>query len=156
MLFDVAGHGCAMALAEIREVLPLPHLVRPPSAPPALQGLANVGGAAIAVVRPAVLFGLPADQAEPALDSHLIVLRAGAIALLVDRAEDVTTVSRSGVTAVPDGETLRGCVTGVFTRNARRISLVSAYRLIDRTERDRLEEFARQEALRSAQFTVAP
>ncbi|WP_181703961.1 chemotaxis protein CheW [Chthonobacter albigriseus] len=156
VLFDVAGIGCAMALADVREVLPLPHLTRPPGAPAGLEGIADVSGVAVPVLRPAALFGLPVSEVEPDLDSHLLVLRGTPIALLVDRARDVITVSRSGVSDVPDAETLRGCVTGVFTAGGRRISLVAAGRLIHRHERDRLEAYAAREALRAAQLTVEP
>jgi purine-binding chemotaxis protein CheW len=156
VLFDVAGIGCAMALADVREVLPLPHLTRPPGAPTGLEGIADVGGVAVPVLRPAALFGLDPGEGEPDLDSHLLVLRGTPVAILVDRALDVITVSRSGVSDVPDGETLRGCVTGVFTVGAKRISLVSAGRLLNRHERDRLESYAAREARRATQLTVEP
>lgn len=149
VLFRVGEIACALALFDVKEILPLPRLAVPPSAPPALAGLVSVGGMPLAVLRPEVLFGLPEPADEPDLYSHLIVLRGSrAVALLVSRADDVIVVSRSGVSAVGDQETLRGCVTGVFGHGGREVMLVSGTRLLGIQERDRIADYARREAER--------
>lgn len=150
VVFRVAGLKAALALIDVAEILPLPRLAVPPHAPPAVAGLATIGGVPVPVLKPAVLMGLPDPRDLSDLYSHLIVL-AGAdrAALLVDRAEDVVVVSRSGVSAVDGEETLRGTVTGIFTRGGEDVVLVSAPRLLGVHERERLADFARREAERA-------
>src|SRR5690349_23841381 len=97
--FDVNGTACALRREQMRELLPLPRLWRPPALPRPIAGFFNLGGKAVPVVRLDVLFGLEETQAdgEAALYRHLILVQVpgqeNPVALLADRVLDVANVA---------------------------------------------------------------
>ena len=83
--FELAGRTCAIPSANVREVLFMPALARPPGLPAILEGILNLGGVAVPVVKLDRLFGLPERVAG--LYTPIIVLRSqNPLALLVDKA----------------------------------------------------------------------
>jgi Chemotaxis signal transduction protein len=150
VLFDICGTECALRRDAVRELLPLPHLRRPPSLPAPVAGFFNLGGSAVPAVRLDVLFGLPREEtsSETDLYRHLILVEGLTpdlpTALLVDRVEDVKTVSASQLFPVREEGTLNGCVEAEIDLDGRLVHLLSLERILMAGERRALSELNRQ------------
>lgn len=128
----------ALRLDLVREAVPMAALARPPSMPAVLEGVLNLRGVAVPVMRLAFLLGLPQD----ALDLHtpLVVMRGPApMALLVHRIVGIAPVS--GFVALPDAESLNGCVEGQLTIKGTTVQLLAAPRLLLEKESRALAHF---------------
>ncbi len=158
VLFDVGGVTAAVPLSSVREVLPLPHLSRPPGSPAPFAGFLDRAGAALPAVRLAMLFGLAdrAPEIDP-LDAHLLVVghEALTVAFLVDRVLDVVTAGPVTATPVAPDATLNGCVEMEVALRGGLVPLVSADRLLTASERERLASLTRLEAERAARWADA-
>src|SRR5687767_4741813 len=93
LIFRLPGLDCALPLTALREVVAMAQLSRPPGLPSLLEGLLNLGGSAVPVVRLDHLFGLP--DVELGLYSPLLILRQteDQIALLAEAVHGVVRVS---------------------------------------------------------------
>lgn len=158
--FDVNGTACALRREEVRELLPLPRLWRPPALPRPVAGFFNLGGKAVPVIRLDALFGLDENRegGEAALYRHLILVQGpgkqGPMALLADRVLDVETVAGSGLSPVREGNSLNGCVEAEITLGSRLIHLLSLERLLFAEEQQALTELSRHAQNRLGEWTV--
>lgn len=160
VLFQVGGTRLALPLSGVREVLPLPHLRRPPGAPAPFAGFVDLGGRALPVVRMDALFDTPddptADDAPAAdpLHAHLLVTAYGPqpVAFLVDRVDDVVTVGPLEATPVEPAASLNGCVEAEIILSGRLVALLDPARLLTAGERAALLDLERQEADRAARW----
>ncbi|MFC5554170.1 chemotaxis protein CheW [Methylobacterium iners] len=146
LLLDVAGVACALPRAEVREILPLPNLDRPPAAGNLLAGFLNLGGAPLPVVDLARLLGLrDAAAAEAIRDPyrHVVVATGGGTAYLVDRVVDLVTVEDAHRKPIADDQTLNGCVAAELTARERLVHVLAADRLLTQVERERLAVLTR-------------
>ncbi len=92
--FELAGGRYAVPMSRVREIIPMPAVVRVPLGPPGLLGLANRRGRVLPVVSLRSCCGLPA--AEPDRAGRVIVVEGGVpLGLVVDRATGVLTVEES-------------------------------------------------------------
>ena len=156
LLLDVAGTPCALAQAEVREILPVPHLHRPPAAGSVLTGFLDLGGVPIPVLDLARLLGL--REEDPAPDDpyrHLLLAADRGTALLVDRALDLVRISPEEVRPVDDAETLNGCVVAEIARGTTLVHVLAMARLLTKRERGRLADLAAREAARLAELSAA-
>src|ERR1700731_3095496 len=90
VVFHLAGQLVALPLENVESIAPMARLARPPGLPCLLEGVLNVSGEAIPVVRLDRLLQLP--ERRPGLYSMLIVLRGVSdcrTALLVDRVTEI-------------------------------------------------------------------
>jgi purine-binding chemotaxis protein CheW len=87
----VGGRRFGLSLADVREVCTEVGIVRMPGVAAPVEGVANVRGAVVTVVRAAALLGEP--EAAPAPSPWLVVLhwRDGQVALGVDDVEDLAS-----------------------------------------------------------------
>ena len=137
----MAGVACALPRAEVREILPLPNLHRPPAGTNLLAGFLNLGGAPLPVIDLARLLGLRDALAAEAIRDpyrHLVVAADGAAAFLVDRVADLIPVETAAIRPVAGEETLNGCVAAEIAQGERLIHGLSVARLLTRAERERL------------------
>lgn len=155
LLLDVAGTPCALAQAEVREVLPLPHLHRPPAAGSMLAGFVDLGGVPLPVLDLARLLGL--RDAEPAPDPyrHLVLAADRGAVLIVDRVQDLVQVSPEAIRPVDGDETLNGCVVAEIARGGALIHVLAMARILTARERSRVAELTAREAKRLTDLTVA-
>ena len=139
--FEVAGVACALAREQVRRVLPLPALDRPPGRPSVIEGVLDLAGAAIPVLRLDRLLGLPESPLDPY--RHLILLQQSRprLALLVDRVTEVSRLPEERWAALDDGETFNGCVIAATTIEGLPINLLDAGRLLVERVRQSLVEF---------------
>jgi purine-binding chemotaxis protein CheW len=158
--FDVNGTACALSRAQVRELLPLPRLWRPPALPRPVAGFFNLGGKAVPVLRLDVLFGLDGqqDDGEAALYRHLILVRVSGqpepMALLADRALDIVTIANTQLSPVREGNSLNGCVEAEITLGSRLVHLLSLERLLFAQEQQALDELSRHAQSRLGEWTV--
>ncbi|WP_075216209.1 chemotaxis protein CheW [Mongoliimonas terrestris] len=163
VLFQVGGTRLALPLAGVREVLPLPHLRRPPGAPAPFAGFVDLGGRALPVVHLAALFETaPAADLDPPpavdpLHAHLLVtaFAGDPVAFLVDRVDDVVTVGPVEATPVEPTGTLHGCVEAEVAIGGRLVALLDPARLLTAGERAAIADLERQEAARAARWAHA-
>jgi len=141
VIFHVGGVSCALARECVHKVLPLPAMGRPPGLPAVVEGILDLAGKAIPVLRFDRLFGLSAQPLHAY--RHLILLSSGEppLALLVDRATDVLRVPAERIMPLHRGETFNGCVAGHIATADGLIHLLSMERLLDRREQEVLVEF---------------
>ncbi len=151
VIFTAGEETLALPRADVRRVLPLPALSHPPGLPHAIEGILDLAGVAIPVLRLDRLFGFPAPPPLPY--QHLLLLSSTnvLVALLVDR---VTEVLRGNtlVTPLGTGETFNDCVVGQFTHGTKSVHLLSAERLLNKHERQALSDFREIEERRLEQM----
>lgn len=161
ILFDVCAIACALRRHEVRELLPLPRLWRPPSLPRPVAGFFNLGGAAVPVVRLDVLFGLERGEEAPETDlyRHLILVDglagAGPAALLADRVLDLTHADDAQISPVRPEETLNGCVEAEIDHGGRLVHLLSLERILFVEEKQVLADLGRHAQSRLSEWTVS-
>jgi purine-binding chemotaxis protein CheW len=159
LIFDVGAQTCALAGEDVREVLPIARLWRPPNAPAAVAGMLNLGGNVIPVLSLSDLFNVSAgDVANPY--RHLLLtrpsLRYGEIALLADRVRDLVYVSPDRFRPIDDRETLNGCVRADFEwENGQLVHQLDLARLLLEEEKTRLEAMRQTAEARLAQWDQA-
>ncbi|MEH3120651.1 MAG: chemotaxis protein CheW [Sphingomonas phyllosphaerae] len=99
VIFHSAGEMFAVPLAEVKEIIRVPDVVRMPLSPPALLGLANLRGTVLPVLDLRRLFNLPEVEIDDA--SRVVVLDQGQpVGLMVDRMANVVTVDADRVEPV--------------------------------------------------------
>lgn len=160
IIFDVGGTTCAIRRQEVRELLPMPRLWRPPGTPRPVAGFFNLSGTAVPVVRLDVVFGLREAEGPPgkALYRHLIVIDglsgSGLGALLVDRVQDLVDVNERTFSPVQQEDTLNGCVEAEISLDGGLVHLLSRERILLAEERQTLEELGRNAQKRLQEWTV--
>jgi purine-binding chemotaxis protein CheW len=154
LVLHLAGQAYGIPLKEVREVVPLPHLFRPPSLPAVLAGFLNLAGTAIPVLRLGHLFGLP-DQ-PPGLHTPLVVLRHPDthLALMVDRVTRILAVSADAILPLPENHSFNDCVEGMVTDADHVVLLLSPERILLEKEQQCLAEFQDREQARLRDLEV--
>ena len=139
--FKIGDLVCALATTHVREILPMVDLIRPPRQPRVLEGYVNLGGTAIPVLR---LDRLLAVFEQPVRDTdHLILVRAGeqTVALLVERALEITAVADDRVLVGNHGR-LNPCVSAEIRDERGTTHVLNLERILADVERRALDEFA--------------
>ena len=139
--FKIGDLLCAVAIARVREVLPMVELIRPPRGPRVLEGYLNLGGTAVPVLRLDRVLDLPERMVTAA--DHLILIRLGdrAVALLVERALELMRVEDREMIAGEFAK-LSPCVAGEIRGPAGPVHVLDVDRLVLDVERRALDEFA--------------
>jgi purine-binding chemotaxis protein CheW len=96
VIFHVMDEMFAVPLAEVKEIIRMPGVVRMPLSPPALEGLANLRGTVLPVVNLRSVFGFEESAHDDA--TRVVVLDQGrAVGLVVDRMANVVTVEADDI-----------------------------------------------------------
>lgn len=153
VFFRLAGQGFAIPVADVREVVPYCWLERPPRMPAFLQGVLNLGGDAVPVLRLDHLLGLP-SAGDPGLEASMLIMRndAAPLALLVDRVEGVRDASACQLAPLDDEQSFQGCVGGQLHGPQGAAHLLSWRRVLLVEERARLAQFQADAAERLARL----
>ena len=142
LVFQLSDRLAAVRLEDVEKITPMAELARPPGLPSALEGVLNLAGVAIPVLRLDRLFDLPAQRLG--LYSGLVILktpREGRIAILVDRVSEVLAVPESGFLPMDHGDSLNGCAEATVTIGDDIVHLLSPARILLMKEREALAEF---------------
>jgi len=141
--FDLAGMAFAAPLAAVREIVPMVALSRPPGLPRFVEGMLNLGGEMVPVLRLAELLGIGGQAMG--VDSTLIVVGrgSGSSALPVDEVHDVTRAGKGEIELLPldDRQAFNNCVTGELRIGESAFHLLAPDRVLLEEETRRLAEF---------------
>lgn len=143
--FAVGGLRLALPLSDVREVLLIPELICTPGLPAFLQGVINLGGSAVPVVRLAGLLQLSQKELDPY--DHVLLLNRG-YGLLVERVERVLSREQCESVSVPPSLSFNECVVECLRVDENVVIQLSEEKLLLLGERRRMEEFERLEQAR--------
>lgn len=96
VIFHIKDEMFAVPLADVREIIRMPTVVRMPMSPPALEGLANLRGTVLPVVNLRSVFNFePVDHNDA---TRVVVFDQGCpVGLVVDRMANVVTVETGDI-----------------------------------------------------------
>jgi purine-binding chemotaxis protein CheW len=149
MVFHLSDRLAAFSAGDVERVTPMAELALPPGLPPALEGLLNLGGIAVPVLRLDRLFGLPPQH--PGLYSMLIVLRSrgeGRIAILADRVSEILSVPDDELRPISQEDAFNGCAEAIATIRHETVHLLSPERIILANEHLVISQFRAMEQQR--------
>lgn len=112
-------------------------LARLPGMPTVLEGVLNLGGTAVPVIRLNRLLGL-ADE-DPGLYAMLIVLRHSGCALLAERTIEIHSVSE--LLPLRQEDSFNACAEASFSFRGELVPLLSPQRILLEKETRALSEF---------------
>jgi purine-binding chemotaxis protein CheW len=139
----------ALPVENVEIIAPMARLVRPPGLPAPLEGILNLAGRAVPVLRLARLLQLP--ERSPGLYSMLIVLRSttdGRIALLVDRVSAILSIPATMLLPVGKEDSFNACAEGTVPVQGQVIYVLSPARILLQKERESIAEFQAMEQRR--------
>lgn len=157
LLFTVGGRELAVLADSVGEVVALPRLTRPPASPPLVEGLMNLRGKSVPVIKLARLLGL-SEPIRVGLFSSVIIFRDEPVrwAALVERALDVVQWPDTMIEPAPGDLTFNDCVSEIAVEaGARLVPVVSLARLLERRERQLLAAFHDQALRRQVDWKGA-
>ncbi|WP_142847608.1 chemotaxis protein CheW [Telmatospirillum sp. J64-1] len=149
--FQLSDRVCALPADSVREIVPMADLARPPGMPATLQGMLDLGGQAIPVLRLALLLGL--REVPPTLSTVIIVLREP-LALMADEARALRRLPLSVWKPAEAENSFNGCADGFLSAPNGGIHRLDPRRLLLEAERHRIESLREQEQARLALLDV--
>ena len=146
--FRADDRDFALPSEAVQEVVPMAALSKPPGLPSTIEGFLNLAGFAIPVLRFGRLFGMP--ESPLGLYSQLIILRGSEwpVALLVETASEVLTVTDEELMPVRAEESFNECLEAELAVRGRTLHLFAPERLLLEQERQKLVEFREMEQRR--------
>lgn len=155
VIFRLDRRPFAIAAECIREVVPFAWLEQSPRMPAFIQGVLNLGGVAVPVLRLDRLLGMP--DSVIGLDASILIMKhpGSPMGLLVEHVDGVRPVSDFQYMAVDDRHSFQGCLAGQLAGPAGDVPLVSWEKLLLEEERQRLDGFQRSAQDRLAQLAAA-
>jgi purine-binding chemotaxis protein CheW len=143
LVFHLAAQAVALRLENIQQVVPMAQLAKPPGLPVLLEGILNMSGSAVPVLRLDRLFQLPLQQLG--LYSALIIVNPisdhGRIALLADRVSEILAIPESALLPISEKDSFNGCAEAVVSVGGQMIYLLSPQRLLGEKDREELSLF---------------
>jgi purine-binding chemotaxis protein CheW len=142
LVFSTGGQMAALPFENVERILPMAQLTRPPGLPSPVEGILNLGGTAVPVLRLDRLLRLPVQPAG--LYSMLIILKdlaRGRFALLVERASEALVVSRCELLPVDEQDSFNACAEASFLLRGQTVPLLSPQRILLEKETQVLSEF---------------
>jgi purine-binding chemotaxis protein CheW len=139
VIFHVKHEMFAVPLAEVKEIIRMPDVVRMPLSPASLEGLANLRGTVLPVVNLRSVFGF--EQVDHDDATRVVVLDQGRpIGLVVDRMANVVTVEANDIETADTIQTTvdTKVVTGMIKGHAgaSMVMILDAANLIQREFHD--------------------
>jgi purine-binding chemotaxis protein CheW len=153
LAFHLADRIAALPLENVERIAPMAHLARPFGLPRPLEGILNLAGKAVPVLRLGLLLQLPVQR--PGLYSMLIVLKGAGdsqIALLVDRVSEILAVPESALLPVGKEDSFNACAEAVVRTEGQAIHLLSLARILLEKECESVAEFQAIEQRRLADW----
>ena len=146
IVFEAAQQAYALPLTDVREVLPMAELSRPPGLPSILDGFLNLAGQAVPVVRLAELFHpdmpRPEGASLPNLYAPLLIVavRERLMALAADKVIETITPRQFDLVPLEKGHSFNGCARGIVRKGESTILLLSPERILLDEETKCLEQ----------------
>lgn len=158
LILVVGDTRLALPISEVREILPMLPIERPPGLPRPLVGFASVRGEALPVVAPLLLLDPDADMGPIDLFAHIVRPHGEARAtpcLLVDRVEDVVEAAKDTLLPVDPARSLNGAITGELPLPNGTAHVVWLPTLLADAERSALARLTRQAQSRLTDWATA-
>ena len=149
MTFHLADTVAALPVEHVEIVAPMAQLARPPGLPWPLEGILNLAGKAVPVLRLGWLLQLPVR--DPGLYSMLVVLKGlpdARLALLVDRVIEVLTIPASALLPVARDESFHACSEAAVLVRGQIVHLLSPSQILLEKELEIISEFRATEQRR--------
>jgi purine-binding chemotaxis protein CheW len=153
VMFRTSSTLLALPLGSVRRVIPTADLARPPGLPEPLEGLLNLGGRWVPVLRLARILGLP-DEKPGLYSAQLLLKGEDPIALLVNRVEGVIRVPEIEFLPISDDDSFNACAVAVVTRGGELIHVLSPDRILLAREQATLAAFLTTERVRLADWKL--
>jgi purine-binding chemotaxis protein CheW len=152
LIFQIAGHECAIPCDRVQEVVSMAATVRSPGQPSTIEGFLNLRGEAIPVVMLRRLFAVP--EIEPGIHTPVIIARLGdaLTGLLVDRVNEVAMVDSEGIRPLAENHSLNECANEYVMFAGRRVVLLDCDRLLLKEEKTRITEIQAAMQIRLREF----
>lgn len=143
VMFRLAGQGFGLRVDDVREVVPLAWLDRPPHLPAMVEGILNLGGQAVPILRLDRLMGM--EVGRYGMDASILIMRprseSGMLGLLVEHVDGVREVGDFTAMDLPAGQSFNDCLAEVLERDGRSVNLLAWDRILLQQERAALDEF---------------
>jgi purine-binding chemotaxis protein CheW len=142
LVFHLADRIAAFPLEQVERIAPMAELGRPPGMPSVLEGILNLAGSAVPVLRLDRLFQLPAQHVG--LYSTLILMgdgQDGRIGMLVDRVSQILSVPESAFVPIAGESSFNTCAEATVAVGEDVIPVLSPALLLIEKERKALWEF---------------
>lgn len=142
LVFQLGDKNAAFPIENVERITPMAELACPPGLPSLLEGILNLSGTAVPVLRLDRLLQLPSRS--PGLYSMLIVLKGiceGRIAMLVDRVSQIVSVPESVVLPVGKQDSFNACADATVTLEDANVHVLSPARILLEKECKALSEF---------------
>ncbi|CAA7624915.1 chemotaxis protein CheW [Magnetospirillum sp. SS-4] len=141
--FRLCGQTFGLAVGDVREVVPVAWLDRPPRMPGIVQGVLNLAGTAIPVLRLDRLLGL--EDGRYGIDASILVMRdsgdARPLGLLVEHVDGVRAAEAFSPLGMPEAQSFNGCVVDQLAADGGMAYLLSWRNVLLAEERARLADF---------------
>jgi purine-binding chemotaxis protein CheW len=141
LVFHLSGQIGAFLIDDVERIAPMAELARPPGLPSAIEGILNLSGAAVPVLRMDRLMQLP--SVHLGLYSMLVILKGSdaRVAILVDQVSEIVSVPDAKVLPISPEDSFNGCSRATAMVEDRLIPLMSPAHLLLTRERAALAEF---------------
>lgn len=148
VVFRMGTQLFGLRVEQVREVVPVAWLDRPPHMSSLVEGVLNLGGEAIPVLRLDRLLGL--DAGTFGLDASILIMRPQAgqdgagqasLALLVEHVDGVRELEDFRAMGLPAGQSFNDCLMDVLERDGRMVNMLSWKRILLEQEARNLAEF---------------
>jgi purine-binding chemotaxis protein CheW len=103
--FSLSGHGCAVGILQVKEILQFEAITRVPSVPASIRGVLNLRGSVVPVLDLAVKFGLP--QTAVTKRTCILIVEAalggerGVVGVMADSVQEVLELGPSDIEPPP-------------------------------------------------------
>ena len=153
--FRLCGHAFGLPVSSVREVVPVAWLDRPPHMPSLVQGVLNLGGQAVPVLRLDKLLGL--GDGRYGMDASILVMRESdrPLGLLVEHVDGVRAADDFTAMGLSEKGSFNGCLSDHLERDGKVLQLLSWRNILLVEERQRLTEFQALAQSRLAELGVA-
>lgn len=142
LILQIADRFVALPAEDAVRIVPMAELACPPGSPSSIEGILNLAGTAIPVLRLDRLFGLPSQKVTAY--SMLVILRGpleAGIAVLADRVREILPVSADAFLPIDRNASFNGCAEATIAGADGTIHLLSPARILVAQERLALSEF---------------
>jgi purine-binding chemotaxis protein CheW len=142
LVFEVSDRLLALPLDAIERITPMAALASPPGLPSTLEGVLDLGGEAMPVLRLDRLLTLPRQRLG--IYSVLAIVKGmarGRIALLVDRVSGTLSIPEDQLLPLEGRGSLNGCAQATVLIQGSTAHLLSLSQVLLAQEKDALEEF---------------
>lgn len=149
VVFHFGGKVGALPLEGVERIVPMADLARPPGLPSPLEGILNLAGSAVPVLRLDRLLQLP--EQSPGLYSMLVVLKGGPdgqVAVLVDRVSEILHAADGDVLPLGKEDSFNACVEATIRMPEHVVHLLSPSRILLEREHESLSAFRAIETVR--------